>query len=216
MGAGRDELVAGLAAVAAGEPAAQVMTGTAGQTGKLAWVFPGQGSQRLGMGGQLRDVFPVFAAAFDAVCAGLDEHLGRPVAPVILGGDAALVDQTVFAQAGLFAVEVALFRLLQSWGVGPDLVAGHSVGELAAAHVAGVLSLDDACMLVTARGRLMGSLPAGGAMVSIRAAADEVEPHLTGDVVLAAINGPASVVIAGPEAPVLALAARFEADGRKV
>jgi pimaricinolide synthase PimS1 len=218
MGAGQEELVAGLEAVAAGEPAARVVTGTAGQSGKLAWVFPGQGSQRLGMGGRLREVFPVFAAAFDAVCAGLEEHLGRPVQPVILGGDAALVDQTVYAQAGLFAVEVALFRLLQSRGVVPDLVAGHSVGELAAAHVAGVLSLDDACALVAARGRLMQELPGGGAMCAVAASEEEVAAELEGcgaQVTIAAVNGPQAVVISGAGPAVDRVAAQLASAGVK-
>ncbi len=217
MGASREELVAGLRAVAVGEPAARA-TGTAGQSGKLAWVFPGQGSQRLGMGGRLREVFPVFATAFDAVCAGLEEHLGRPVQPVILGGDAALVDQTMYAQAGLFAVEVALFRLLQSWGVMPDLVAGHSVGELAAAHVAGVLSLDDACALVAARGRLMQELPGGGAMCAVAASEEEVAAELEGfggQVVIAAVNGPQAVVISGADPAVDQVAAQLASAGVK-
>src|SRR6202050_3544437 len=210
MGAGREALVGGLEAGG--------VAGTAGQSGKLAWVFPGQGSQRLGMGGRLREVFPVFAAAFDAVCAGLEEHLGRPVQRVILGGDAALVAQTMYAQAGLFAAEVALFRLLQSWGVMPDLVAGHSVGELAAAHVAGVVSLDDACALVAARGRLMQELPGGGAMCAVAASEEEVAAELEDcgvQVVIAAVNGPQTVVISGTGLAVDQVAAQLASAGGK-
>uniref|UniRef100_UPI00056A634A acyltransferase domain-containing protein n=1 Tax=Streptomyces sp. NRRL S-87 TaxID=1463920 RepID=UPI00056A634A len=148
------------------------------------------------------------------VCAELDRHLDQPIRDVVFDGGE-LLDQTQFTQAGLFALEVALFRLVSAWGVKPDYLLGHSIGELSAAHVAGVLSLEDAARLVAARGRLMQALPAGGAMVSLQAAEDEVLPLLTDGVSIAALNGPSSTVISGDEADVLAVAAHFEAEGRK-
>ncbi|MEU7755022.1 type I polyketide synthase [Micromonospora sp. NPDC049171] len=203
---------AALDAAAAGRPAPNLITGAVAP-GPVAAVFSGQGSQRAGMGRQLYAAFPRFAEAFDEIATHLDRLLPRPLTDVIVSGDG--LDDTGFTQPALFAVEVALYRLAESWGVRFDHVTGHSIGEIAAAHVAGVFTLADAATLVTARGRLMQALPAGGAMVAVEATEDEVRPRLTAGVDLAAINGPAAVVISGPEPAVLELAEAFRAAGHR-
>lgn len=211
-----------LTALAEGRDAPGVVRGLAGQDIRTAFLFTGQGAQRPRMGAGLRAAFPVFAAAFDEVARHLDDRLPQPLSAVLSAEpgspEAALVDRTDFAQAGLFAFEVALFRLLQSWGVRADRLVGHSVGELAAAHVAGVLDLSDAATLVAARGRLMRALSDGGAMVALDATEEEALSALAGfgaQVSIASVNGPRSVVVSGAEDAVLAVAAGFEARGRR-
>ena len=210
LGADRTELLAALRNVtpdadAIGDP-------------RLGVLFTGQGAQRLGMGRELYDVYPVFARAWDEVCAELNGLLPRPLAEAVWGGEEGLLDQTQYAQAALFALEVALYRLVESHGVTPAVLLGHSIGEVTAAYLAGVWSLADAAQLVAARGCLMQALPGGGVMVSVRAAEDEVAPLLEGrDLVgIAAVNGPESVVISGAETEVEQVVAALEAEGRKV
>jgi polyketide synthase 12 len=216
LGADRGQLLAGLAELAGGQPGASVIAGQTIAGGKTVFVFPGQGSQWLGMGMGLHAAYPIFAEAFNTAVGELDRHLLRPLREVIWGHDENLLSTTEFAQPALFAVEVALYRLLESWGVRPDFVMGHSVGELTAAHVAGALSLENAALLVVARGRFMQALPAGGAMVAVQATADEVRPLLSDSVGIAAVNGPSSVVVSGDETAVTAIADQLRAQGRRV
>ncbi|MFF3729192.1 SDR family NAD(P)-dependent oxidoreductase [Streptomyces sp. NPDC002476] len=225
----RAELLGSLRAVAetaeAGDRPGTHM-GTSRHHGPVALLFTGQGSQRVGMGRELyesRDLHPAFAGALDECCALFDTLLPVPLRDVVFAGPGtergALLRTNRFAQPALFALETALFRQFEAWGVRPGLVAGHSVGEVTAAHVAGVLSLADACTLVAARGRLMDALPPGGAMAAVAAGADEVAAHLAGTgcaVEIAAVNGPASVVVSGDEAAVREVAAYFREHGRSV
>ncbi|MFD8159758.1 type I polyketide synthase [Streptomyces malaysiensis] len=213
---GREELLVGLGGLVRGEGGVGVVWGSVVR-GRLGVLFAGQGCQRVGMGRGLYEVFPVFRDAFDAVCEVLDRELGAggvvgSVREVVFG-DGALLERTVFAQAGLFAVEVGLFRLVESWGVVVDVVGGHSVGEVTAAYVAGVLSLEDAAVLVAARGRLMEALPEGGAMVAVGAGEEVVRPLLVAGVDIAAVNGPAAVVLSGDEEPVLRVAGELSEQG---
>ncbi|MEV6979266.1 type I polyketide synthase, partial [Kitasatospora sp. NPDC093806] len=189
----REELLSRLADVVSG-----AVVASSPSAGRLGLVFSGQGSQWAGMGREL-SAFPVFARAYAEVCAELGVELPSDES----------IHRTGFAQPAIFALEVALFRLFESWGVSAGVLAGHSVGEIAAAHVAGVLSLKDACALVVARGRLMEALPEGGAMVAVGASEADVRELLDGTegVWVAAVNGPSSLVLSGEEEQVLAVAA---------
>ncbi|MGV9271368.1 type I polyketide synthase, partial [Kitasatospora sp. NPDC003701] len=200
VAADRDEILSRLDDLASGS--ADISTVVAG---RLGVVFSGQGSQWPGMGRELSEMFPVFAQAYGEVCAELGVDLPSDES----------VHRTGFAQPAIFALEVALFRLFESWGVSAGVLAGHSVGEIAAAHVAGVLSLQDACALVVARGRLMEALPAGGAMVAVGAPEEVVRELLAGTegVWLAAVNGPTSLVLSGHEQQVLAVTATLVERG---
>ncbi|WP_020556449.1 type I polyketide synthase [Embleya scabrispora] len=214
VGESHEDLRRGLVGLTQDAPTAATVRAAARPHGPVAFLFTGQGAQHVGMGRELAKTFPVFRAALDTVCAELNQHLDRPLRNVMWTTGTAL-DLTMYTQGAVFAIEVALYRLLESWGVRPAFVAGHSIGELSAAHVTGVLSLADAARLVAARGRLMYALPAGGAMIAIRAGEHEVAPLLTERTGIAAVNGPESVVVSGAEDEVSAIADLFAAQGRK-
>ncbi len=216
VGGDRAALTTGLTALAAGDSRPGVAVGRAMPLGKKVFVFPGQGSQWPGMGRQLYDRFDVFARAFDEAVAALDAHSRLPLRDVMWGDDPELLRSTEFAQPALFALGIALSALWESFGVIPDVVMGHSVGEITAACVAGALSLADASRMVAARGRLMAGLPPGGVMVAVGAGETEVAALLTDGVSIAAVNGPTAVVLSGAQAPVEALADRLVQAGRRV
>ncbi|HEY3592362.1 MAG TPA: type I polyketide synthase, partial [Polyangiaceae bacterium] len=208
----RDELLGSLKTLAEGTPP-QGFWVPAGETAKVAWLFSGQGAQQPGMGRALYREWPAFRDALDAALADIDQHLDRPLRDVMWATpgepESDRLNQTAYTQPALFAVEWALAALWRSWGVQPDFVGGHSVGEIAAAAVAGVMTLADAARFVCHRGRVMQALPTGGAMVAIGAPPEAVAEWIAAraaTVSIAAVNGPSSVVISGVEADVMAIA----------
>jgi acyl transferase domain-containing protein/NADPH:quinone reductase-like Zn-dependent oxidoreductase/acyl carrier protein len=221
LGGDREQLLASLRALAGGESAPGTHLATA-RSGRLAYLFTGQGSQRAAMGRELYGAYPAYAEALDRVCGAVDEHLDRSLKEILFAdpgsAEARLLDRTTYAQPALFATEVAIYRLLESFGLKPDLLTGHSVGEIVAAHLAGVFSLADAARLVCARGKLMGALPEGGAMLAIEASEQEAQASIEGKeelLSLAAVNGPTAAVISGAAEAIATVEAAWQEQGRR-
>jgi acyl transferase domain-containing protein len=222
VAAGADEIAGRLRALAAGAEAEDVFTGSARavDTPRVAFLFTGQGPQHPGMGARLYALEPAFREAFDACAAALDPHLEPPLHTIVAAGAEASVelDEARHAQPAMFAIEYALAAMWRVWGVEPAAVIGHSLGEYAAACVAGVLSLDDAARLVALRGRVMDALPPG-AMAAVWASEADVVPRLTphgGRLAIAAINAPGQVVISGSVEAVRTVGADLEREGVRV
>ncbi|MEY9932522.1 acyl transferase domain-containing protein/acyl carrier protein [Catenulispora sp. GP43] len=224
IGEDRNGIHAGLDALSSGDDSGTAVVRGTVRPGLTAFLFPGQGSQYPGMGRDLAEAFPAFAATLDTVCEAFGPHLDLPLREILAAEDGSersdLLDRTEYTQPALFAVEVALARLLESWGLEPDHLSGHSIGEIAAAQVAEVWPLEDAAALVAARGRLMQSVVADGAMAALQASESEVSALLddraTGRVAIAAVNGPSAVVVSGDRAEVLEIAELLASRGRRV
>uniref|UniRef100_UPI0035AC194D type I polyketide synthase n=1 Tax=Streptomyces longispororuber TaxID=68230 RepID=UPI0035AC194D len=214
-GRDRDELLSALATLADGTENAAVVRGVAGEPAGTVFMFPGQGSPWAGAARELYDTFPVFAQSLDETCAHFDTHLPFALKPLLLADEPAQRDRTDIAQPALFALQVALYRLMARYFPRPDRLIGHSVGEIAAAHVSGVLGLDTATRLVAARGRTMQTVTEPGAMLAVRASEAHVVPLLDAydRVGIAAVNGPESVVVSGARDQVHAIRDLLVADG---
>ncbi|NED10814.1 type I polyketide synthase, partial [Streptomyces sp. SID9124] len=216
----REQALDALDALAAGAEHPALIRGTAAPTPRIAYLFTGQGSQRPQMGHTLYTAYPVFAAALDEVFDALDPHLELPLREVMFAapgsGKAALLNETRYTQPALFALETALHHLLSHHGVTPDFVTGHSIGELTAAHVAGILTLPDAALLITTRARLMQSAPAGGAMTAVEATEEQIQPYLNAHIALAAVNSPTSLVISGDRDAVEEATQTLKRQGHRV
>jgi acyl transferase domain-containing protein len=201
LGRDRDELLSGLASLSDGAESSGVVRGTAGNLGGVVFMFPGQGSQWVGMGRQLSDTFPVFAQSLDECAAALAEWVDWSLLDVVRGAaEAPSLDRVDVVQPALFSVMVSMAALWRSWGVEPAAVVGHSQGEIAAAHLCGALSLRDAAKVVALRSKALVSLIGHGGMASVTEPADLVEACLTpwnGRVSVAVVNGPRSVVVSG-------------------
>lgn len=217
VGADRTQLMEGLTGLAAGVPGADVVAGRAQTVGKTAFVFPGQGAQWLGMGAQLCATAPVFAEHIHRCERALREHVEWSLLDVLRGAPGAPgLDRVDVVQPALWAVMVSLAELWRSVGVVPDAVIGHSQGEIAAAYVAGALSLRDAAAVVALRSRLLVRLGGAGGMVSLACGQPQAEKLASqwGDRLnIAAVNGVSSVVLAGETDAVTELMQRCEAEG---
>ncbi|MGX1133672.1 acyl transferase domain-containing protein/short-subunit dehydrogenase/acyl carrier protein [Streptomyces glaucescens] len=209
---GTDRL-AGLAALAVDAPHPQVVTGQV-RDGKTVFLLTGQGSQRPGMGHELYQAEPVFADAFDTVCGLFDPHLDLPLREVMWGAHSHHLNDTRYAQPAIFTLQVALHRLLAHHGITPDALIGHSLGEITAAHLAGILTLTDAVTLITTRAQHMHQARNDGTMLAINASEDEVQPLLDASVDIAAVNGPHSTVISGDTETINTIAAHFSKTTR--
>ncbi|MEM1252988.1 MAG: SDR family NAD(P)-dependent oxidoreductase [Cyanobacteria bacterium P01_H01_bin.21] len=220
------ELSGKLRSYAAGQVVPGVVSGEvpSGETPKLTMLFTGQGSQYVKMGRELYETQPTFRQVLDECAQILDDYLDQPLLEVLYPTDEAneesLIDQTAYTQPALFALEYSLYQLWRSWGIEPDVVMGHSVGEYVAACVAGVFSLADGLKLIAKRGQLMGQLPAGGTMVSVMASAQRVREMIDTQsegavVAIAAINGPESTVISGEADAVQQVVGELEEQGIK-
>jgi acyl transferase domain-containing protein/NADPH:quinone reductase-like Zn-dependent oxidoreductase len=221
IGSTREALHNALTSLSEGTGSGAVITGTATTPGKTAFLFTGQGSQRPGMGAGLYRAYPAFAEALDETLAHLDPHLPQPLRQVMFTDDTGLIDNTLYTQPALFAFETALYRFLLTLGLTPDSLIGHSIGEITAAHAAGVFTLADAAILVTTRAKLMAGLPPGGSMIAINATEDDVARAITAllpdgaQLSIAAVNGPTSIVISGDTEAAQLVAGHFSDLGTR-